>query len=74
MIPFGDILDKDLEHRMAEFNRLAHAEITLWQESLYTIVINLVRILRIEFESNQHSVEIDLVIYFYELLLVDLFL
>ena len=47
-------------------------EITAWQESLYKIVISIVRILRIEFEANNQHVEIDLVIYFYELLLVNI--
>ena len=43
--------------------------IELWQEALYKIVINIVKILRMEFENNS-QVEVDLVIYFYELLLV----
>ena len=45
-------------------------DINQWQESLYKIVISIVKILRMEFENNTTFVEIDLVIYFYELLLV----
>jgi len=45
-----------------------------WQESLYKIVISIVKILRLEFENNTNSVEIDLVIYFYELLMVTIIL
>lgn len=41
-----------------------------WRQSLYHIVISIVRILRQDFENQVNPVEIDLVIYFYELLKV----
>ena len=56
-----DVDDEDLEEAR---------NIVSWQEALYKIVINIVKILRLEFENNTNFVEIDLVIYFYELLLV----
>ena len=41
-----------------------------WQQCLYRIVIAIVRILRLEFDNAQNNVEIEFIIYFYELLLV----
>lgn len=41
-----------------------------WQQCLYKIVIAIVRILRLEFDNAQNNVEIEFIIYFYELLLV----
>lgn len=40
-----------------------------WKELLYKIVISIIKILRCDFESNS-SIDIELVIYFYELLIV----
>jgi hypothetical protein len=40
-----------------------------WKELLYKIVISIIKILRCDFESN-NSIDIELVIYFYELLIV----
>lgn len=41
-----------------------------WRQCLYKIVIAIVRILRFDFENQENVVEIELVIYFYELLKV----
>jgi hypothetical protein len=41
-----------------------------WRQCLYKIVIAIVRTLRLDFENENHNVEIELVIYFYELLKV----
>lgn len=41
-----------------------------WKQLLYRIVISIVRILRGDFENPQNQVDIELVIYFYELLKV----
>jgi hypothetical protein len=57
---------------LSEEDRLILVHIGVWQESLYRIVINIVKTLRLEFERNNRSVEIDLVIYFYELLLANI--
>jgi hypothetical protein len=59
----------NLKPASSEIQLLEH--VNAWQESLYKIVISIVKILRLEFENNTNSVEIDLVIYFYELLMVD---
>lgn len=69
-------LESLVQSSMSEIpaNNLMNTEyinnINQWQESLYKIVISIVKILRMEFENNTTFVEIDLVIYFYELLLV----
>jgi hypothetical protein len=44
-----------------------------WRRSTYKIVISIVRILRIEFEAVNNVIDIELVIYFYELLQVKYF-
>ena len=41
-----------------------------WQQLLYKLIIGIIRILRCDFESNENQLEIDLVIYFYELVKV----
>lgn len=41
-----------------------------WANCLYRIVISIVRILRVDFENQDNPVEVELVIYFYELLKV----
>lgn len=41
-----------------------------WRQLLYKIVISIVKILRTDFEDENHVVDIELVIYFYELLKV----
>ena len=41
-----------------------------WSQCLYQIVIAIVRILRLDFENQDNTVEIELVIYFYEILAV----
>jgi hypothetical protein len=38
-----------------------------WQQLLYKVIIGIIRILRTDFESNENQLEIELVIYFYEL-------
>ena len=45
-----------------------------WQQLLYKLIIGIIRILRGDFESNENQLEIDLVIYFYELVKVTFFL
>jgi hypothetical protein len=45
-----------------------------WRRSTYKIVISIVRILRIEFETVNNVIDIELVIYFYELLQVKYFM
>ena len=44
-----------------------------WQQLLYKVIIGIIRILRTDFESNENKLEIDLVIYFYELVKVRFF-
>ena len=41
-----------------------------WKQSLHSIVVDVVRILREDFENEFNSVNIQLIIYFYEILLV----
>ena len=41
-----------------------------WQQLLYKVIIGIIRILRADFESSENKLEIDLVIYFYELVKV----
>ncbi|CAF0878633.1 unnamed protein product [Brachionus calyciflorus] len=43
-----------------------------WRQLLYKIVISIVKILRGDFEDENHVVDIELVIYFYELLKANL--
>jgi hypothetical protein len=44
-----------------------------WQQLLYKLIIGIIRILRSDFESNENQLEIELVIYFYELVKVTFF-
>lgn len=53
-------------------NRVLEEQIIEWHEALYHIVINIVKILRMEFEAVNNTVEIDLVNYFYELLMTNI--
>jgi hypothetical protein len=39
-----------------------------WQQVLYKTIIEIVRVLRLDFENENHKIDIELVIYFYELL------
>lgn len=43
---------------------------SMWPNCLYRVVISIVRILRLDFENQNNPVDIELVIYFYELLRV----
>jgi hypothetical protein len=45
-----------------------------WQQLLYKLIIGIIRILRNDLESNENQLEIELVIYFYELVKVDFFI
>lgn len=64
-----------LSHQLEQNENLTNLTIEQkWQQCLYRIVIAIVKILRIEFDSDDHMVEIELIIYFYELLLVNLIL
>ena len=45
-----------------------------WQQLLYKLIIGIIRILRSDFESNENQLEIELVIYFYELVKVKFFI
>jgi hypothetical protein len=51
---------------------LKEDQVNEWKELLYRIVISIIKILRCDFESN-NVIEIELVIYFYELLIVGFF-
>lgn len=44
-----------------------------WRQLLYKIVVSVVKILRTDFEDEHNEVDIELVIYFYELLKVVFF-
>lgn len=44
-----------------------------WRQLLYKIVVSVVKILRTDFEDENNEVDIELVIYFYELLKVTFF-
>jgi hypothetical protein len=45
-----------------------------WQQVLYKTIIEIVRVLRIDFENDEHRIDIELVIYFYEVLQVNFIL
>ena len=41
-----------------------------WKKCLYSIIVAIVRVQRLDFENPDNRVDVELVIYFYELLLV----
>jgi hypothetical protein len=65
--------EDDASNRILDISQSDESELTIvekWKRWLYQIVIAIVRILRVEFDSENYQIEIELIIYFYELLLV----